>query len=43
MLTFIKTNGVYLGFWILMAVVAEFGMYWAVRLALIDALTILNK
>lgn len=38
MLTFIKVHGVYMAFWIIMGVLGLVGVYWAVYLAITDAL-----
>ena len=40
MLTFIKTSGVYVGFWLLMWLLSMVGVYYAVRQAVIDAIRI---
>ncbi len=38
MLTFIKVHGVYIGFWLVMLVLGVVGVYWAVFLAVTDAI-----
>lgn len=43
MLRFIKANGVYVGFWLAMSGLWLAGMYWAVRLGIIDALRVLDR
>ncbi len=43
MLTFIKANGVYLGFWLVMAVLGLVGTYWAVRWGIVDAVKSLDR
>lgn len=43
MLTFIKAHGVYIGFWVVMAVLGLVGVYWAVRLGIVDALQSLDR
>ncbi len=43
MLTFIKVNGAYIGFWLVMGGVFLVGEYWVVRWAMIDAIRIATK
>ena len=38
MLTFIKANGVYIGFWLFMLVVGLVGLYFAVKWGVRDAI-----
>ena len=42
MLTFIKVNGVYIGFWLVMGVLGLIGVYYAVFRAVLDAIRIAN-
>ena len=37
---FIKANGVYVGFWLVLFALGLVGVYWAVRLGMIDAIRI---
>lgn len=43
MLKFIKTNGIYIGFWVLLSTLGLVGVYWAVRWAIIDATRYLDR
>ena len=43
MLTRIKANGVYLGFWLVMGALFLVGEYWVIRWAMIDAIRIATK
>jgi hypothetical protein len=40
MLTFIKTSGTYIAFWLIMWAVSMVGIYFAMRQAVIDAIRI---
>lgn len=43
MLTFIKTNGVYIGFWLVMLAVGLVGVYFAVKWGVYDAVKTLDR
>ena len=43
MLTFIKAYGVYIGFWLVMGLLGLVGMYWAVRLGVMDAIRLSQR